>query len=129
MTIKLMLLKSGEDMIADIQEMVSENPETGKTNVYGYLLTRPCIVKMRSPELLNEDNDGGVQKSGYQVSMYPWIPLTADEVIPVPADWVVTIVQPTVKLKEMYIEDVINYGKQTNQNTGTDEQSDSNQSD
>jgi hypothetical protein len=128
MTIKLMLLKSGEDMIADIQEMVSENPETGKTNVYGYLLTKPCIVKMRSPELLSENSNGGIQKTGYQVSLYPWIPLTADEVIPVPADWVVTIVEPTVKLKEMYTEDVINYGK-TNQNTGADEQSNSNQSD
>jgi hypothetical protein len=128
MTIKLMLLKSGEDMIADIQEMVSEDSETGRTNVYGYLLTRPCVVKMRSPELLNESSNSGVQKTGYQVSMYPWIPLTADEVIPVPADWVVTIVEPTAKLKEMYTEDVINYGK-NNQDSSTTEQSDSNQSD
>lgn len=127
MTIKLILLKSGEDMISDIQEMISENPETGKENVYGYLLTKPCIVKMRSPELLSENSNNGVQKAGYQVSLYPWIPLTADEVIPVPADWVVTIVEPTAKLKEMYIEDVINYGK-TDQNLGTDEQSNSNQS-
>jgi hypothetical protein len=128
MTIKLMLLKSGEDMISDIQEMVSENSETGRTNVYGYLLTKPCIVKMRSPELLNENSNNGIQKAGYQVSMYPWIPLTADEVIPVPADWVVTIVEPTAKLKEMYIEDVMNYGKH-NQDSSTNEQSDSNQSD
>jgi len=128
MTIKLMLLKSGEDMISDIQEMVSENSETGRTNVYGYLLTKPCIVKMRSPELLNENSNNGIQKAGYQVSMYPWIPLTADEVIPVPADWVVTIVEPTAKLKELYIEDVINYGK-NNQDSSTNEQSDSNQSD
>jgi hypothetical protein len=126
MTIKLMLLKSGEDMIADIQEMVSEDPEIGKTNVYGYLLTKPCIVKMRSPELLNESSNNGVQKAGYQVSLYPWIPLTSDEVIPVPADWVVTIVEPTAKLKEMYIEDVINHGK-NDQDSSTNEQSDSNQ--
>jgi len=127
MTIKLMLLKSGEDMIADIQEMVSEDSQTGKTSVYGYLLTKPCIVKMRSPELLNENSNNGIQKAGYQVSMYPWIPLTADEVIPVPADWVVTIVEPTAKLKEMYIEDVMNYGK-NNQDSGTTEQPNSHQS-
>jgi hypothetical protein len=48
--------------------------------------------------------------------------------IPVPSDWVVTMVNPTEKLKQMYIEDVVNYGK-NNQNTGTDEQSNSNQSD
>ena len=128
MTIKLMLLKSGEDMIADIQEMVSENPETGRTNVYGYLLTKPCIVKMRSSELLNESSNNGTQKAGYQVSMYPWIPLTADEVIPVPADWVVTIVEPTSKLKEMYTEDVINYGK-NNQDSNSVEQSNPDQPD
>lgn len=107
-----MLLKSGEDMIADIQEMISEDKDIGSPPiVYGYLLTKPCIVKMRSPELLNESIGDGVQKAGYQVSLYPWIPLTTDEVIPVPADWVVTIVEPNVKLKEMYTEDVINYEK------------------
>ena len=127
MTVKLILLKSGEDMISDIQEMVSEDSELGKTNVYGYLLTKPCIVRMRNPELLSESNTNGVQKAGYQVSLHPWIPLTSDELIPVPADWVVTIVEPTVKLKEMYIEDVINYGN-TNQNSSIDEQTDSNQS-
>jgi hypothetical protein len=128
MTIKLMLLKSGEDMISDVQEMVSEDSETGRTSVYGYLLTKPCIVKMRSPELLNENESDGPRKAGYQVSLYPWIPLTSDEVIPVPADWLVTMVEPTAKLKEMYIEDVVNYGK-NNQNSSTDEQSDSDQSD
>ena len=126
MTIKLLLLKSGEDMISDIQEMVSEDTKTGKTSVYGYLLTKPCIVKMRNPELSNENKSDGPQRAGYQVSLYPWIPLTADEVIPVPADWVVTIIEPTAKLKEMYIDDVINYGK-NNQDSSTTEQSDSDQ--
>jgi hypothetical protein len=39
------------------------------------------------------------------------MPLTADEKIPIPSDWVVTMVNPTAKLKEMYIEDIVNYGK------------------
>jgi hypothetical protein len=128
MTIKLMILKSGEGIIADIREMVSEDLETEKSHVYGYLLTKPCIVKMTSPELLNQNSNDGLQKAGYQVSLYPWIPLTSDEIIPVPADWVVTIVEPTAKLKEMYIEDVVNYGK-NNQDSSTTEQSDSDQSD
>jgi len=61
--------------------------------------------------------------------LYPWLPLSADERIPVPADWLVTMVEPTAKLKEMYEEDVINHGKEINESVGTDEQSDSNQSD
>jgi len=125
MTVKLMLLKSGEDLIADVAEMIVG--EEDEKRVVGYFLTKPCIVKMHSPNLV-EDSEKD-KKTGFEVSLYPWIPLSADEKIPIPADWLVTLVEPTIKLKEMYIEDVINYGKETNQNTGIDEQSDSNQSD
>ena len=108
MTVKLLLLKSGEDLIADVQEMVFGEDE--EKRVVGYYLTRPCIVKMRTPNLLTEENgDQGPQKMGYQVQLHPWMPLTADEKIPVPSDWVVTMVTPTEKLKQMYVEDVVNY--------------------
>jgi hypothetical protein len=70
-----------------------------------------------------------VQKSGFQVSLYPWMPLSKDEVIPLTTEWVVTIVTPTDKLADMYMEDVINYGKQNDQSNSTDEQSNSDQSD
>ena len=110
MTVKLLLLKSGEDLIADVQEMVFGEDE--EKRVVGYYLTRPCIVKMRTPNLLTEENENqGPQKMGYQVTLHPWMPLTVDEKIPVPSDWVVTMVNPTEKLKQMYIEDVINHGK------------------
>jgi len=127
MTVKLLLLKSGEDLIAEVQEMVFG--EDGEKRVVGYYLTRPCIVKMKTPNLLTEENQNqGLQKIGYQVTLQPWMPLTVDEKIPVPSDWVVTMVNPTEKLKQMYIEDVINHGKNT-QDSSTDEQSNSNQSD
>jgi len=122
MTIKLVVLKSGEDIIADVSEMAvgeEENPR-----VVGYFLDKPCIIKMRNPSLLNEEIQNGVQKAGYEVSLFPWIPLSADKRIPVPADWLVTMVEPTAKLKEMYIEDVVNHG-QSNQSDVSDEQSDS----
>ena len=95
MTIKLMLLKSGEDIITDVSEMCVGTEE---------------------------------HKAGYEVTMFPWVPLTPDEDIPVPADWVITMVNPTEKLKEMYIEDIVNYGKD-NQSNSADKQSNSNQSD
>ena len=122
MTIKLVVLKSGEDIIADVSEMAvgeEENPR-----VVGYFLDKPCLIKMRNPSLLNEGIQNGVQKAGYEVSLFPWIPLSADKRIPVPADWIVTMVEPTAKLKEMYIEDVVNHG-QSNQSDASDEQSDS----
>ncbi len=110
MTIKLLLLKSGEDLIAEVQEMVFGEDE--EKRIVGYYLTRPCIVKMMSRNLLTEENQNqGPQKTGYKVALHPWMPLTADEKIPIPSDWVVTMVNPTAKLKEMYIEDIVNYGK------------------
>ena len=98
--------------------------EDEEKRIIGYYLNKPCIVKMNSPNLLTEENeDKGPQKMGYQVHLHPWMPLSADEEIPVPADWVVTIVNPTEKLKQMYVDDVVNYGK-NNQSVSSDEQPD-----
>ena len=107
MTIKLMLLKSGEDVISDVTEMCVGTEENRQ--VIGYHLNKPCIVKMRDPNLIKEE--GPKKQSGFAVSLFPWMPLTKQEVIPVPADWLITMVEPIDKLKEMYIEDIVNYGK------------------
>ena len=40
MTIKLALLKSGEDVIADMEEMVAND------QVVGYFLKYPCVAKL-----------------------------------------------------------------------------------
>ena len=125
MTIKLMLLKSGEDIIADISEMgIGENDDR---RVVGYILDKPCIVKMRNPNLLS-DQEQGIKKAGFEVSLFPWMLLSKEEKIPVPADWLITMVEPVTKLKEMYIEDVVNRGK-NNQDNITTEQSNSDNSD
>jgi hypothetical protein len=126
MTVKLLLLKSGEDLIADVQEMIAG--EDAEKRVIGYLLNKPCTVKMRDPNLLQEESTEEQKKASFQVSLYPWMPLSADKVIPVPADWVVTIVEPITKLTEMYIEDVMNYGKD-DQSNSADESTGSNQPD
>jgi hypothetical protein len=126
MAIKLLLLKSGEDMIADISEM--GYGEDDSRRVVGYYLNRPCIIKMRNPNTLEDASEGRARKAGFEVSLFPWIPLSAEETIPIPSDWVVTMVEPTIKLKEMYVEDIVKYGKD-NQSDSTGEQSDSDQSD
>jgi len=125
MTIKLLLLKSGEDMIANVKEMVFG--EGDDQRVVGYYLNRPCIIRMRDPNTIPELQDGE-QRTGYEVSLFPWIPLSAEETIPVPSDWVVTMVEPTAKLKEMYLEDIVKYGKD-NQSDSADKQPSSDQSD
>tara|TARA_Y100001970_G_scaffold265500_1_gene353147 strand:- start:168 stop:539 length:372 start_codon:yes stop_codon:yes gene_type:complete len=110
MTIKLLLLKSGEDIIADVTEMaVGEEKER---SIVGYFLDKPCVIRMRDPNLIKEE--GPQKQSGFQVSLFPWIPLSKDTRIPVPSDWLITMVEPATKLKEMYVEDIVQNGNQSN---------------
>ena len=126
MTIKLLLLKSGEDMIADITEMAYG--EDGDRRVVGYYLNKPCVIKMRDPNTFDDLSEGRGKKAGFEVSLFPWMPLSAEENIPIPSDWLVTMVEPTAKLTEMYVEDIVKYGK-NNQSNSSDEQSSSGKSD
>ena len=118
-------MKSGEDIIADVSEMTVG--EEDDKRVVGYFLNKPCIVKMRQPQLLTEQSEGPRKKAGYEVSLLPWMPLAVEETIPVVADWIITMVDPVIKLKEMYITDIVNYKKDgtTREDTGEDNQTDS----
>ena len=119
MTIKLMLLKSGEDIISDVTEMCVGTEK--ERQVIGYYFEKPCVVRMRDPNVIEEE--GPKKKSGFSVSLFPWIPLTAENRIPVPADWLITMGEPAEKLKEMYIEDIVNYGKDDKGNSTNDDTS------
>jgi hypothetical protein len=120
MTVKLLLFKSGEDIISDVSEMViGEEGEDEFRRVVGYYLDNPCVVKITSQSFSPLDED---KKSGVEVSLHPWIPLTSDQKIPIPADWVITMVEPVSSLKKMYSNNVNKNGKD-NQSNSTDEQS------
>ena len=119
MSIKILLLKSGEDLIADVQEMMSSDDD-----VMGYLLNKPCVVKVRSKgQLTAEDIDAGNKET--TIAMYPWMPLAKEQLIPLSTGWVVTMVTPQDKIVEMYREDVLkNFedpNDKTNSITGPDE--------
>ena len=119
MTIKLLLLKSGEDIIADTTEMTVGEDEDRR--VVGYFLNKPCVVKMRYPELLAEQSEGPAKKAGYEVSLFPWMPLAVEETIPVVADVVLPMCAPVIKLQEIYVKAGVNYGTD---GAGEDHQSD-----
>ena len=68
MTVKLLLLKSGEDVIADVSEMAVG--EDADKKVLGYFLDKPCIVKILNAEQQEE----GDKKAAFNVSMYPLVP-------------------------------------------------------
>ena len=101
MSVKLVMLKSGEDIITEVKELKSEE------GIVGYYFHNPLIVKMYHPEeptVLNEDGSSREYESRISVQFYPWIPLSEESRIPCSADWVVTIVEPVKNIKKLYQE-------------------------
>ena len=101
MSVKLVMLKSGEDIITDVKELKTEE------GVVGYYFHKPLIVKAYQPEeptVLTEDGSSREYESKISVQFYPWIPLSEESRIPCSADWVVTIVEPVQNVKKLYRE-------------------------
>ena len=131
MTIKLVLLKSGEDIVSDVSEMIvgEEGNEESPPRVIGYYLNRPCVIKMQDARSLPELAKGNEQKQGYSVSLFPWMPLSKVDKIPIPADWMITMVEPVTKLAQMYDEDIVKNGKDDQSDSTDDDTADSDKSD
>ena len=119
MTVKLAILKSGEDIVADIKEMVVGEGDDAR--VVGYILTKPCGVSLNSKAIKIDD-----EKDTYQLKLFPWCPLTKNEKIPITADWVVTIVDPIDKITQMYTKEVLGSGN--SESASSDQQTDSSKS-
>ena len=51
------------------------------------------------------------------IKLLPWLPLANEEKIPVVADWVISIVEPQPKLKELYTKACENYEKRKSQSS------------
>ena len=111
MTVKLSLLKSGEDVIADIEEMMHDG------RVVGYFFCDPCIVKLLAQDAGNSGN------TPCKMQLTPWMPLTNDDKIPVAPDWIITLVEPIPQLKKMYVDGVLKNGRQNNQSDSIDNDS------
>ena len=116
MSVKLFLLKSGEYVISDGKELISDE------KVCGYLFQNPHKVIMNVPMFSSNENP----ESSVQISLSKWIILTDETQIAIPTDWVITLVEPIETLKNMYEEQV---NGERNQNFSFSKQSDFNQSD
>ena len=105
MAIKLAVLKSGEDVIADIREMMVGDEDTpdDKKKVVGYYFIKPCGVTLKNKAIdVNESAD-----DSFELKLFPWCPLAKNDAIPMSTDWVVTLVDPVDKLREMYENEVL----------------------
>jgi len=99
MSIKLAILKSGETIISDAKELISEEKPCG------YVFENPHKVLTERTLILAEENNYD-HDAKIQISLTPWIILSKDKNILVPLDWVVTLVEPIDTIKELYEEKV-----------------------
>ena len=99
MSIKLTLLKSGETLISEMKELVAEKEQ----QAHAYLLENPHIVQTREKTFLTEE-DKKTGDFGIDVTLIPWIILSADKKVIIPVDVVTTIVEPIASVKQMFID-------------------------
>ena len=57
------------------------------------------------------------------------MPFAREKMIPLSTDWVVTMVTPVESIQEMYQKQVLEDGKETDQTTSSDEQSEDSDTD
>ena len=103
MSVKLLLLKSGEQVLADTKELRRKDDVPMVDKVYGYLLTQPHKVSANKPLVLTENVD---EQRNVEITLAPWILLTEDKVMTVPKEWVITIVNPIDSIVKMYQEKI-----------------------
>ena len=101
MAVKLLLLKSNEEVIADVQELVDENEKP----VF-IVLTNPFIVKLVENQELLVEGTSSDNKNRYSVKFYQWMPLSAENRVAIDPTWIVTAVEPLEAVKQSYEEKV-----------------------
>ena len=97
MSIKLALLKSGEEVISDIAEFRNSEDE-----LVSYLFKKPYCVKIKTSQVLVEQES----RPKHELAYYKWMSLSKDDDIIVNRDWVVCISEPLDTVKKSYEEKV-----------------------
>ena len=82
MAVKLLRLKSGEDIISDI---VSENSEN---------------IKIKNPAMVMPLSDG--RGNQVQVGLAPWMPFSESKEFELPRDWVLLLTEPASDIVNNY---------------------------
>ena len=103
MSIQLVLLKSGEDVIADVKELRDEKDE-----LISYVFKDPYRIKIKTAQVLVE----GKNTPKHEAVFYKWMSLSKDSDIIVNKDWIVCITDPIDTIKTLY-EDRLN-GRRSN---------------
>ena len=109
MSIQLALLKSGEEVIADIKEIRQDSTD----DLISYLFKNPYCVKIKTTQVLVEEKS----RPKHELAYYKWMSLSNDDDIIVNKDWVVCITDPLETVKNNY-EEKMN-GRRSNDTDGS----------
>ena len=96
MSVKLLLLKSGEEVITEVKEIV--DPDT--KDPIGFHMHKPFRL-----DIVSNAEEGIVinQQKGYQVSRFPWAPLSKERDFFLPGHHVLTAYDPLDDIAEQYL--------------------------
>ena len=97
MSIKITVLKTGEQLISDMKELMAE----GQEHAQAYLLDNPHTYVINEKQFITEEEkkEGDY---GIDVSLFPWIILSKDTQMIIPVDSVLTVVEPVDALTKLY---------------------------
>ena len=98
MSIKITVLKTGEHIISDMKELMTE----GEENAHAYMLVNPHIIEIKDRQFVTEEDKSRGGDFGIDVAMIPWIVLSKDKKMIIPIDSVLTIVEPLDSVTQMY---------------------------
>ena len=104
MSVKITLLKTGEQLISDMKELSEE----GKDEPKAYLLENPHTVEINEKQFVTE----GEKKEGdfgINVTLLPWIILSKDSQMIIPTDSVLTVVEPLDSVTQLYLDKLDNF--------------------
>ena len=96
MSVKLLLLKSGEEVITEVKEILDPNSK----DPIGFHMHKPFRL-----DIVSNDDDGIVinQTKGYQVSWFPWAPLSKERDFFLPGHHVLTAYDPLDSIVDQYL--------------------------
>ena len=101
MSIRLTLLKTGEQLISEMKELVPE----GQEQVHAYLLDNPHTVEINEKQFITEEEKELAEGDyGINVSLLPWLILSKDKKMIIPTDSVLTVVEPIDAVTQLYLD-------------------------
>jgi len=102
MTVQLVLLKSGEELIADVREIIDK--ETEKQVSLVFINPYKVLMDCGSTLLLSEENT--TEELTATIEFQKWIPISKSKEFFVSYDWVVTISEPHDDILNSYINKI-----------------------